>query len=282
MSAIRIVTDSTADLGDRATSWDVAVIPMQVNFGDETYEDGVTIDSETFYAKLATTRQLPTTSQPSPEAIASVYRSLIAEGAEGIVSIFISSHLSGTYNTATSVARMLREEGIETPIEVIDSLEATLGMHASIKAAVQAAREGKGVEATAAAAREALNRTQIFVIADDLHYLQRGGRIGAAQRVVGSLLNVKPIITLRDGVVTALENPRTRRRAYERVAEHVREMEPVELVIVGQSSPDLGDQLEAAVRQVYKGPIERIWAGPTIGTHIGPGASGIAVVRAKK
>jgi DegV family protein with EDD domain len=132
-----------------------------------------------------------------------------------------------------------------------------------------------------ATVRDALARTSVFFVADDLEYLRRGGRIGQAQRVVGTLLNVKPVITLREGAVISLETPRTRRRAYERLAELVRERAPVESVIVGQSSPDIGDQLEAAVRQVYDGPLSRMWAGPTIGAHVGPGAAGLAVLRAK-
>jgi DegV family protein with EDD domain len=154
-------------------------------------------------------------------------------------------------------------------------------MHFGVLAASSAAREGADAGQVAAAARDALERSRVYLVADDLEYLRRGGRIGQAQRVVGTLLSVKPIITLRGGGVVALESPRTRRRAYERLAEYAREQAPLEGVIVGQSSPVLGDELEAAVCQAYAGPIHRMWAGPTIGTHVGPGAVGMALLRAR-
>ncbi|MGH2516789.1 MAG: DegV family protein [Ktedonobacterales bacterium] len=282
MSTIRVVTDSTADLGSRAEEMDVAVVPLTVTFGNETYLDSIDIDARAFFERLAGGHIRPTTSQPAPDSFERTYRRLLGEGANGIVSIHVSAALSGTCDTARRVAADLRAMGVSVPIEVLDSRQASLGMHFGILAASHAARSGGDVVAVAEAARDALARTSIFLVAEDLDYLRRGGRIGQAQRVVGTLLNVKPIITLRDGVVLSLETPRTRRRAYERLAELVREHAPVESVIVGQSSPDIGDQLEAAVHHVFDGPIERMWAGPTIGTHVGPGAAGLAVLRAAR
>lgn len=281
MSAIRIVTDSTADLGPRAGEWGVVVVPLAVNFGDETLLDGVDIDAHRFFARLASANAHPTTSQPAPDRFADIYRRLLAEGAAGIVSLHVSSALSGTLSAAQRAASDLQTMGVSVPIEVLDSRLASIAMHFGIQAACTAARAPEAdVAAVSAAARAAFSRTSVFFVADDLEYLRRGGRIGQAQRVVGTLLSVKPIITLRDGVVAALDTPRTRRRAYQRLAEYVRELAPVESVIIGQSSPGLGDELEAAVRQIYHGPIHRAWAGPTIGSHVGPGAAGLAILRA--
>ncbi|HLJ80778.1 MAG TPA: DegV family protein, partial [Ktedonobacterales bacterium] len=283
MSTIRVVTDSTADLGPRADELGIAVVPLTVSFGDETFLDSVDLDARAFFERLASAnaRTRPTTSQPTPDMFERLYRRLLGEGADGIVSIHVSSVLSGTADTAQRIAADLLAMGVSVPIEVIDSRQASLGMHFGILAASRAAREGADMPTAIAAARDALARTSVFFVAEDLEYLRRGGRIGQAQRVVGTLLNVKPVITLRDGAVISLETPRTRRRAYERLAELVRERAPVESVIVGQSSPDIGDQLEAAVRRVYDGPLTRMWAGPTIGAHVGPGAAGLAVLRAK-
>lgn len=282
MESTRIVTDSTADLGPIASEFGITVVPLTVSFGDETFEDGVTIEAHTFFERLAHGHERPTTSQPTPGAFEQTYRQLLNEGAGGIVSIHISSKLSGTYSTATRSKEMLREMGVTVPIEVIDSRQGSLGMHFGILAAARVAREGGDAASAAAAARDALARTTLYLVADDLDYLQKGGRIGQAQRVLGTLLNVKPIISLRDGAVVALENPRTRRRAYERIAEYVRDAAPVEGVIVGQSSQEVGDQLEEVVRKIYDGPISRMWAGPTIGTHVGPGAAGLAMLRARR
>jgi DegV family protein with EDD domain len=280
MSTIRIVTDSTADLGPQADELGVTIVPLSVSFGEETFLDSVDLDARSFFERLASAPTRPTTSQPTPDCFERAYRRLLCEGANGILSIHVSSALSGTANTARRVAADLLAMGVSVPIEVVDSRQASLGMHFGILAACRAACEGADVPTASIAARNALARTSIFLVAEDLEYLQRGGRIGQAARVMGTLLNVKPIITLRDGAVTSVETPRTRRRAYERLAEFVREHAPVESVIVGQSSPDIGDQLEAAVRAVYDGPLHRIWAGPTIGTHVGPGAAGLAVLRA--
>lgn len=282
MEATRIVTDSTADLGPIASDYGITVVPLTVSFGDETFEDGVTIEAHAFFERLAHSSERPTTSQPTPGAFEQIYRQLLNDGAGGIVSIHISSKLSGTYSTAIRTAENLREMGVTVPIEVIDSQQGSLGMHFGILAAARVAREGGDAVAAAEAARDALTRTTLYLVADDLDYLQRGGRIGQAKRVLGTLLNVKPIISLRDGAVVALENPRTRRRAYERIAEYVRDAAPVEGVIVGQSSQEVGDQLEEVVRQFYDGPIRRMWAGPTIGTHVGPGAAGLALLRAQR
>lgn len=219
MEATRIVTDSTADLGPIASDYGITVVPLTVSFGDETFEDGVTIEAHAFFERLAHSSERPTTSQPTPGAFEQIYRQLLNDGAGGIVSIHISSKLSGTYSTAIRTAENLREMGVTVPIEVIDSQQGSLGMHFGILAAARVAREGGDAVAAAEAARDALTRTTLYLVADDLDYLQRGGRIGQAKRVLGTLLNVKPIISLRDGAVVALENPRTRRRAYERIAE---------------------------------------------------------------
>ena len=282
MSAVHIITDSTADLGDEARELQVSVIPMIVSFGTDSYQDGVSIAPQTFYQRLAARRELPVTSQPSPQVIENAIRTALERNPSGIVMITLSSRLSGTYSTACQVVKQLQTDGLTTPIEVIDSKQGSIGMQYGILAAAQAARQQADIAAVAEAARDALARTTIFLIADDLGYLQRGGRIGQAQRLVGSLLQVKPLITLRDGVVVALESPRTRRRAYERAAECMQELAPLEAVTIGQTGPELGDQLEAEVRRFFPGPFRRMWAGPTIGTHVGPGAAGLAVLRATK
>lgn len=280
MGSVCVVTDSASDLGAHAGEQGVAVVPLSVSFGDDTFEDGVTIDSRQFFQRLETSRVRPTTAQPTPGQIEAVYRQALAAGAAGLVGVHLGSKLSGTFSTARLVADQLRDEGAR--IELVDSGEASLGMWFGVLAAAQAARDGADLEATAAAARDALARTTIYVMVDDLDYLRRGGRIGQAQAAIGTLLSVKPIVSVRDGAVVSLDKPRTRRRAFERLAEYVRDSAPVEAVVVGQSSPALGDELEAAVRQVYDGPISRMWPGPTIGTHVGPGAAGLSVLRGKR
>jgi fatty acid kinase fatty acid binding subunit len=282
MIRVRVMTDSTADLDPRlAAEHGVVIIPLSVSFGDDTYLDGVDLDSRAFFEKLAHGQTRPVTSQPSPDAFERAFRDAMTQGATGIVLVDVSSKLSGTYSTALGMAEQLRSSGFAMPIEVIDSRQASLAIQFGVLAAAEAARQGSDVRAVADAACDALARTSIYLVADDLGYLQRGGRIGQAQWLAGTLLSVKPIITLREGAVVPLENPRTRRHAYERLAQLVREMAPVEAVIVGQSSQERGDELEAAIRREYSGPLRRAWAGATIGSHVGPGAVGLAVLRAR-
>src|SRR5258706_12783285 len=273
MTRVRVMTDSTADLDPRlAAEHGVVIIPLSVSFGDDTYLDGVNLDSRVFFEKLAHGQTRPVTSQPSPDAFERAFRDALTQGATGIVLVNVSSKLSGTYSSALGMVEQLRSSGFAMPIEVIDSRQASLAIQFGVLAAAEAARQGSDVRVVADAACDALARTSIYLVADDLGYLQRGGRIGQAQWLPGTLLDVKPIITLREGVVVPLENPRTRRHAYERLAQLVREMAPVEAVIVGQSSQERGDELEAAIRPGHSGPLPRAWAGAPIGNHVCPRA----------
>ena len=279
MGGVRVATDSTADLGSLAANEGVAVVPLGVSFGDETFEDGVTIDPQAFYARLAHSHVRPMTSQPTPGAFEVCYRKLLSDGAEGIVSIHISAQLSGTCNTAASVARTLRDEGAR--IEVIDSRQASPLDGLRRAGGGTGSARWRGIGAVAEAARDALERSMIYLVADDLSYSSaRAHRAGAPRG--GTLLSVKPIISMRDGAVVSLELPRTRRRAYERLAEYLKEQGPVEALVVGQTSQEHGDELAAMLRRTYSGPLRRAWAGPTIGTHVGPGAAGMAVLWRRK
>src|SRR5260221_4007662 len=282
MIRVRVMTDSTADLDPRlAAEHSVVIIPLSVSFGDDTFLDGVDLDSRAFFEKLVHGQTRPVTSQPSPDAFERAFRDAMTQDATGIVLVNVSSKLSGTYSTALGMVEQLRSSGFAMPIKVIDSRLASLAIQFGVLAAAEAARQGSDVRAVADVACDAVARTSIYLVADDLGYLQRGGRIGQAQWLAGTLLNVKPIITLREGAVVPLENPRTRRHAYERLAQLVREMAPVEALIVGPSRHERGDQLEAAIRREDNWPLRRALAGATIGSHVGPGAVGLAVLRAR-
>src|SRR5260370_31179244 len=271
MIYVRVMTDSTADLDPRlAAEHGVVIIPLSVSFGDDTFLDGVDLDSRAFFEKLVHGQTRPVTSQPSPDAFERAFRDAMTQDATGIVLVNVSSTLSGTYSTALGMVEQLRSSGFAVPIEGMESRQASLAIQFGVLAAAEAARQGSDVGGVADAACDALARTSFYRVADDLGYLQRGGRIGQAQWLAGTLLNVKPIITLRDGAVVPLENPRTRRHAYERLARLVREVAPVEAVIVGQSSQERGDELEAAIRREYNGPLRPAWAGATVRNPGGP------------
>jgi DegV family protein with EDD domain len=279
MMTVRIVTDSTADFTPtEAAALGVTIVPLTVFFGDEAFLDIIEIDNATFYDKLQKTKALPRTSQPSPASFQAAYTRLIEEGADGIISVHLSSKLSGTYQSACT-ARDTMPEGVrKVPIEVIDSLSISGGMALSIRKAAGEAQQGLGLEEIKSHLLEYLTRTRFFAVLDTLEYLKRGGRIGAARALLGNMLSVKPIITLKDGEVVALGQPRTRSKAYARVAQLASELMPFEELLIAESNVEVGEQLAEALKTVYPQPIPRYDLGGVLGTHTGPGTVAVIVV----
>ena len=279
--AVRIVTDSTADLPrDQAEALGITIVPLTVFFGDEAYLDGVDLDSAGFYKKLASSKDLPRTSQPSPAVFQEAFTRLIDEGADAILSIHLSSKLSGTYSSACTARDTMPDDVKKIPIDIVDSLSVSVGMGRAITRAAREAREGLGVEEIKAHAQDELARTRILAVLDTLEYVRRGGRIGRAGALVGNMLSVKPIISLKDGEVVAIERPRTRSKAYERIAQLLRDAGNVEHVSIAASGEDVGQQLAEAVRPVYTGELPVYHLGAVLGTHTGPGTAAIAYVTA--
>jgi DegV family protein with EDD domain len=281
--AVRIVTDSTADIPPEvAKALGITVVPLTVFFGDEAYLDGVELDNASFYSKLQASKALPTTSQPSPITFAEAYERLIKEGATGILSVHLSSKLSGTYQSArTAATEMLPEKLKKVPIEIIDSESISVGMSIPIMKAAEEAREGRSLEEITADLLDELARTRILAVLDTLEYVKRGGRIGAAGALLGNILSFKPIISLKKGEVIGLERPRTRSKAYERVAQLLKEMGPLESVVIAEASEEVGLQLRQALQAVYPGEIATYKLGAVLGTHTGPGTAAISVITAK-
>ena len=194
---VKIVTDSTADLPPQvAQELDIAVIPLTVVFGDRAYKEGVDIDHDTFYRLLQESRTLPTTSAPSVGELLRAYEEVLQRWEE-VVCVHLSSKLSATYNNACQAAALLRERGAR--IEVVDSLNVSMGMGFVVLAAARAAQGGASLEQVLAIARHCVDRVRLYFVLDTLEYLRRGGRIGRARAFLGSLLHVRPILSLREG-----------------------------------------------------------------------------------
>jgi DegV family protein with EDD domain len=279
---VRIVTDSTADLpAEVASGLDITVVPLTVFFGEEAYLDGVEIDNAEFYAKLAASKELPTTSQPTPAAFQTVYQRLIDDGAEGILSVHLSSKLSGTYQSACTARAALPENGRQVPIEVLDSLSISGGMGYAVQQAARMARDGQDLAEIKAAVEDTLARTGILAVLDTLEYARRGGRIGGASAMLGNMLSFKPIVALTHGEVVPVERPRTRAKAYARVAQLLSEQGEIEHVSILESSSEVGQQLGEAIESVYHGELPHYDLGGVIGTHTGPGTVAIAFVKAR-
>lgn len=273
--AVRIVTDSTADIPQAlAAELGISVVPLTVHFGEEAYQDGVDLDAAAFLAKLATSPVLPRTAQPSPEAFGRIYRELVGQRDE-VVSIHISGKLSGTLNSALIARQELSDPEVVT---VVDSLWTSMAQGIVVANAARVAQQSGTREEVLRAVQEAIPRMHLLLFCDTLEYLQKGGRIGRAAAFLGGLLNVKPMITLRDGEVHPVERVRTRNRALERLWEWAQGFSSVQEFCVLHSA-SLEDAQALHLRMVERFPraiAHLASVGPVIATHIGPGAVGIA------
>ena len=277
---IRIVTDSTSDLPPAlAEQLDVTVIPANVVINDVNYRDGVDLTPDEFFQHLTTGDRLPTTSQPSVGVFQSAYQELLDQGHD-IVSIHLSQKLSGTVNSATQAKAAL---GDAANIEVIDTNLASIAVALVVAAAAEHARETDSCQEVAERVRQDLGLTGVVFSLDTLEYLQKGGRIGKAQAFIGSLLSVKPILTLLDGEVHPLERPRNHERAMRRLAELVRERAPVQRMgIIYSTEPSWAEDLKDRLSDVM--PPEQVITGrfgPAVGAYVGPNGLGVAVTSAR-
>jgi DegV family protein with EDD domain len=276
---VRIVTDSTADLpAEIVTRYGITVVPLQVLFGAESFRDGVDIHPELFYRKLREAKELPTTSQPSPTEFAAVYRELARDGSP-VVSLHLSLELSGTYQSARIGAA-----GVDgADITVIDTRSASIGLGLIVLEAAKAAQAGKSKEEIIFLLERLIAGSHLLLVVDTLEYLQKGGRIGKAQALLGSLLSIKPILILRDGVVTPLEKVRGQAKALTRLAElAAAEVSPDDRVIVSvahAAAPEAAEALKTKIKPLFPNlaAIFTNEVGPVIGTHVGPGTLGIIV-----
>lgn len=275
--AVRIVADSTSDLPPALVEeLGITIVPANVVIDDVNYRDGIDLTPDDFYSRLVSGSALPTTSQPSVGAFQAAYQELLDQGDE-LVSIHVSGKLSGTVNSASQAKAALGED---SPIEIIDSEAASIAVALVVIEAAELARQSVSREEIVERVRGNLSRTFAAFAVDTLEYLQKGGRIGKAQAFVGSLLSVKPILTLVDGEVHPLERPRNHQRAMRRLVELVREKAPASRLGVIYSTEqewaaELGDSLSDVL------PREQIVTarfGPALGTYVGPRAVGVAIV----
>ncbi|KQL44249.1 hypothetical protein AN963_22770 [Brevibacillus choshinensis] len=281
---IVILTDSASDIDASVRqSLGIVAVPLKVMFGSETYQDGVTISSTAFFEKLKQSSVLPTTSQPSPLEFAEAYKAIYEQYGKDvqIIAIMLSAALSGTYQSAM-IAKSMLEESID--ITVIDSRKASY-VHGMICVdAAKAAQEGKSKQQILDMIDRYLDEVQVYFIVDTLEFLQKGGRIGRAAAVIGSLLNIKPILTLDPaGYVTAFDKVRGTKKAINRVLELFQEYsqgKPVKVGVLHSSVPDQAAEILERIKQEFQvadAHLEEV--GPVIGTHTGPGLIGILMMK---
>jgi DegV family protein with EDD domain len=255
----------------------MTIVPLTVMFGDESFLDGVELDGPAFYQRLVTSQQVPTTSTPSPGLFEEAYRNMIGKGATGILALHIGSGLSGTYSASRAAAEAVAAD-TSVPIEVLDSRSVSGGFGLPAEIVAVEAQKGASLEQIKAHAQSLIARVRVIAVLDTLEYLKRGGRIGGAQAMLGTLLNVKPLLEVRDSQVVPLERVRTRSKALERIGQLVMQLGQLEALGIAKSDNTIGDDLLKTARTFWKGPVETFALGPVVGTHAGPGAGAIVAI----
>lgn len=272
---VAIVTDSTADLSpERAEALGIVVVPLTVQIDGTSYEDGSELPPSEYYRKLAATKNIPTTSQPSVGRFKAAYESLQTND---VLSIHISSALSGTVNSATMAAGQVPGKRIR----VVDSRTVSMALGFVAALAADAARQGAPLGELVALVEARVRQAGFYAVLDTLQHAQRSGRISFAQALLGSMLQIKPILTLRDGAVQPVDRPRTMRRAIDRVVElTLRDAPLTHLAVLHADNEPLACDLRARLAGAASGSIDVVTTGAVIGTHCGPGAVATCYLKA--
>ena len=279
MGRIAIVTDSTCNIPESLLErYNIPVIPLTLLWGDDSYLDGIDVDADTFYRWLQEREEFPTTSQPSVGASIEFFKD-VAERLETdtILGIFVSSKLSGTLNSAIQA----KAELPDLNIELIDSEYFSLGLGFQVLVAARAVEEGLEMDAIIERVKRTRESMKFVYAVDTLEYLHRGGRIGGAARLFGTMLNLKPVLTMKDGRVEPLEKVRSRQRSLKRVIEIVEEnlagRKPAGIAVMQAGvTPEEIAMIESWVQERFQ-PEEllTVTLSPVVGTHSGPGSIGI-------
>lgn len=281
MSKFAIVTDSTAYLPAELTKkYNITVAPQVLIWGEETFRDGVDIQPDEFYSRLKTAKVMPSTSQVSPATMQAIFQGLVDQGMD-VLGIFISSKLSGTLQSAIQAKSMMEATGEK--VTLVDSQATAMALGFQALAAARAMDAGASLQECAAFAEKAHERTGVFFAVDTLEFLHRGGRIGGAQRFIGSALNLKPILALKEGKVEGVDRIRTKSKAHDRILELVSEQAKgkpnIRLATLhANAADDAKKLLERAAAELS--PVETVFTelSPVVGTHAGPGTVGLAFI----
>jgi len=280
MPKIAIVTDSTAYIpADLVQKHNLTVTPQVLIWGEETFEDGVDIQPDEFYARLKTSKAMPTTSQVSIATMKSTFERLLDEGYDHVLAILLSAKLSGTIQSAIQAKDMMDSAGEK--VTFVDSNSTAMALGFQVLSVARAVEDGANLKDAIALAEKAREHTGVYFAVDTLEFLHRGGRIGGAKRFLGTALNVKPVLAVLDGRVEAVEQIRTKKKAIDRVFELVAEQtkgkSPIHLATLHAAAEDEAKELLKKASKELDA-IESILTSvsPVVGTHAGPGTVGLA------
>lgn len=271
---VAIVTDSTAYLPEECLKqYNISVTPLSVIWGDQVFLDGVDIMPDEFYKRLVDSKAMPTTSQVTPAAMQGAFQFLLEQGYD-VLGIFLSSKISGTVQSAVQARELIT--GAESKIAIVDSLGTTMAMGMPVLTAARAAQAGEDLVECQKIAEHACANSGVLFVVETLEFMRRGGRIGGAQALLGTVLNIKPVLEMRAGRIEAVEKVRTKQRAVRHMLDIVRERiegrAPIRLAVThAHSEAEALSLLEAASAELD--PVETFSCplSPVIGTHVGPG-----------
>jgi DegV family protein with EDD domain len=271
--AVRVVTDSACDLpDDLIESLGIEIVPLTIRFGHEELVDRKELTTDEFWRRLEASDVLPETSAPSAGAFEETFRRLAGDGATGIACVNLSSKLSATMQAAQVAAQSVQDA---CPVAVIDSLSVSMGLGNLCITAAERAVDGDSLDSIVANAIDRRNRTKLFGTLDTLEYLKKGGRVGNARALLGSMLAIKPVVELRDGEVEEAGKVRTRSKALRLLVDRVKEGPFEQLAVLHGNAPDLDDLLTLLEPLSPRDEIVVGQIGPVIGTHAGPGVIGV-------
>lgn len=279
MSKFAIVTDSTSYIPtELSQKYGITVTPQILIWDNQTYRDGIDIQPSDFYSRLKTAKVMPSTSQVSPATMQETFQGFVEKGIP-VLGIFISSKLSGTLQSAIQAKETMGSAGEK--VTLVDSQSTAMGLGFQALAAARAMEAGASIEECAAMVAKAHERTGVFFAVDTLEFLHRGGRIGGAQRFIGSALNLKPILAVKEGKVEGIERIRTKSKAHDRVlelvAEQVKGKSNIRIATLhANSGEEAQSLLDRAAAELS--PVEKLFTevSPVVGTHAGPGTVGLA------
>jgi DegV family protein with EDD domain len=274
MAAVRIVTDSSCDLTDeQAESLGIEIVPLKIRFGDDEFVDREELSTIDFYKKLQATDLLPETAAPAPGAFEAVFRKAAEDGADGVICVNISSELSATMQSAQAAASSVADA---IDVRVVDSRSITAGLGSQAVILAERARDGASLDELMSLSSDLIARTRVFGALDTLEYLKKGGRIGGAQALLGTMLSIKPCVDLSNGVVEEAGKQRTRKKSLQWLRSKVVEAGAVErLAVMHAAAPDIDEFLDLLADTHPRDQITVGYIGAVIGTHGGPGTLGV-------
>jgi DegV family protein with EDD domain len=277
MARIRVVTDSACDLSPELTDGrDLTVVPLTIRFGEQEFVDRVALTPAEFWARCAESPVLPETAAPSPGAFQEAFEAAANDGCDGVLCVTLSAGVSATFQAARTAA-----DGIDgrIPIRVIDSRSLTIGLGLLVIEATDLAAEGAGLDQMADRIEALVPHMIVYGVVDTLEHLEKGGRIGGARALLGSLLSIKPVLAVVDGVVEEESKQRTRSRSLRYLAEKVRSGPPIRrLAVANGAAPDIDDFLTLLDGVKSEFPFVVSDLGPVVGTHSGPRTIGVCIL----